>query len=77
MGHTGMVIIIIMALEATMITAIVAPTGLCTAPTVVATTDTDLDSGTAEADTVDGGERRILLYSANIRTIVNITVWSH
>ena len=56
MGHTGMVTIIIMVLEAVMNTAIVAPTGLCTAPTVVATTDTGLDSGTAEADTV-GGDR--------------------
>ncbi|BBO66300.1 hypothetical protein DSCA_02300 [Desulfosarcina alkanivorans] len=57
MGHTGMVTIIIMVPEAAMITAIVAPTGLFTAPTVVATTDTDLlATGTAEADTV-GGDR--------------------
>lgn len=51
MGHTGMVAIIIMVLEAAMITAIAAPTVPCMAPsTTEATTVTCLATGMAEAD---------------------------
>lgn len=56
MGHTGMVTIIIMVLEAAMITAIVAPTELRMIPTAESTTVAYLATGTAEADTV-GGDR--------------------
>lgn len=53
MGHTGMAMTDTMVLVA-MITAIVAPTGLFTAPTEGATTVTGLDSWMAGADTADG-----------------------
>lgn len=54
MGHTGMVTIIIMVLEAAMITEIAAPTELRMIPTAESTTVAFPATGTAEADTADG-----------------------
>ena len=54
MGHTGMVTITIMVLEAAMITEIVAPTELRMIPTAESTTVAYLATGTAEVDNADG-----------------------
>ena len=54
MGHTGMVTITIMVLEAAMITEIVAPTELRMIPTAESTTVAYLATGTAEVDIADG-----------------------